>query len=129
MLPKLLLIFIAVPMIELALLIEIGSRIGSIETIGIIILTGAIGAYLAKQEGLRTIFKIQENLRQGIIPAREMVDGLIILLSGAFLITPGFLTDIVGFVLLIPYTREIIKIWLYNKFKDKIHMYNDQFEI
>ena len=125
MFPRLLFIFIAVPMVELGLLIEIGSHIGTMDTIILIIVTGIIGAYLAKQQGLRTFLQIQENLRQGIMPTEELLDGLLILTAGAVLLTPGFLTDVFGFLLLIPTTRNNIKNWLKNRFQNRISIHKD----
>lgn len=119
MFAKLLFFFIAIPFVELALLIEIGSRIGTPETLALIILTGIIGAYLVKLEGLRTLGQIQSNMQQGMFPAEELFDGICILIAGALLITPGILTDIAGFCLVIPSTRTPIKIllkkWIRNR--------------
>ena len=112
-------------MVELGLLIEIGSHIGTMDTIILIIVTGIIGAYLAKQQGLRTFLQIQENLRQGIMPTEELLDGLLILTAGAVLLTPGFLTDVFGFLLLIPTTRNNIKNWLKNRFQNRISIHKD----
>ena len=109
---KLLLVFTIVPIIELYVLIEAGHQIGVGATIGMIILTGIAGAYLAKTQGFNLINKIQTELNQGRIPAEELMDGAIILAGGLLLLTPGFCTDLFGFVLLTPMTRKIIKGWL-----------------
>ena len=93
---SLLLLFIVVPAVELALLIEVGTRIGTPATIAIIVGTGIVGAALAKQQGLRTLQKIQGELETGALPTGALVDGVIILIAGTLLITPGLLTDVYG---------------------------------
>ena len=112
MLIKLILLFTIVPFIELTLLIEIGSRIGTLNTIMIVVITGIIGAFMARIAGFTVLMKIQDNLREGIFPKDELFDGVLILISGAFLITPGVLTDALGFFLLIPFGRLVVKRWL-----------------
>ena len=112
MLIKLILLFTIVPFIELTLLIEIGSRIGTLNTIMVVIITGIIGAFMARIAGFTVLMKIQDNLREGIFPKDELFDGVLILISGAFLITPGVLTDALGFFLLIPFGRLVVKRWL-----------------
>ena len=86
----------------------------------IVILTGVAGAYLARTQGLLTLIKIQEDLNKGIMPGDKIVDGLMILCGGLTLLTPGLITDTIGFLVLIPATRQIIKEWLKNKFKHLI---------
>ena len=120
MLIKLILLFTIVPFIELTLLIEIGSRIGTLNTIIIVIVTGIIGAFMARIAGLTVFLKIQENLREGIFPRDELFDGVLILISGAFLLTPGLLTDTLGFFLLIPFGRLVVKGWLKEIIKTRI---------
>ncbi len=120
MLIKLILLFTIVPFIELTLLIEIGSYIGTLNTIIIVIVTGIIGAFMARIAGLTVFLKIQENLREGIFPSDELFDGVLILISGAFLLTPGLLTDALGFFLLIPFGRQVVKGWLKEIIKTRI---------
>ena len=120
MLIKLILLFTIVPFIELTLLIEIGSHIGTLNTIMIVIVTGIIGAFMARIAGLTVFLKIQENLREGIFPRDELFDGVLILISGAFLLTPGLLTDALGFFLLIPFGRLVVKGWLKEIIKTRI---------
>jgi UPF0716 protein FxsA len=118
----LLLIFILVPAIEVGLFIIAGQYIGFPATIAMILLTGIIGAYLAKREGLETIKKVQTELQNGQMPTESVLDGACILIGGAFLLAPGFLTDILGFSLLFPPFRKIPKLWikafLYHKVKN-----------
>lgn len=106
---KLLLLFTLVPLIELWLLIEIGRLIGAWPTILIVASTGLAGVWLAKAQGLITLFRIRSDLEQGIVPGDKLLDGVCILLGGAFLLTPGLLTDLLGFSLLLPFSRNWIK--------------------
>jgi len=114
---KLLLLFIAVPAVELALLIEIGERIVTLVTLALIVATGALGATLANRQGVRTIGSIQQQLAAGEIPTGSLVDGVIILIAGALLITPGILTDLVGFACLVPAARNAVKQHLMRRFE------------
>jgi UPF0716 protein FxsA len=120
MLVKLILIFTIVPFIELSLLIELGSAIGTLPTILAVVITGVIGAFMARMAGLSVLFKIQETLRQGIFPRDELFDGVLILIGGAFLLTPGLLTDALGFFLLLPLGRAAVKRWLQEILKQRI---------
>jgi UPF0716 protein FxsA len=94
----LLILFIAIPVVELYILIEVGKKIGSLTTIGIIILTGILGTYLIKSQGFMILRKIQNDLNEGIMPRDSLIQGAIILLGGVLLLTPGFITDITGFI-------------------------------
>lgn len=113
---KLFLAFTLIPALEIYILITVGSLIGAFNTLLLIILTGVAGAYLAKLEGMRTLLKIQANLQQGVMPAEELIDALIILAAGLALLTPGFLTDITGLLLLVPQARFYVKRWLRKTF-------------
>ena len=113
---KLVLAFTMIPAAEIYVLIKIGGFIGALNTVLVIIITGVLGAYLARLQGMHTLYKIQANLRQGIIPTEELLDALIILSAGITLLTPGFLTDIAGLILLVPFTRFYVKLWLKKKF-------------
>ena len=106
---RLLALFTLVPALELALLIEIGKEIGFWPTLGIIVLTGIIGSTLTRRQGLAVWKQFNAKLEKGGIPGDELVDGLIILCSGALLLTPGVFTDFVGFLGLIPYSRTFIR--------------------
>ncbi|MCJ7813885.1 MAG: membrane protein FxsA [Candidatus Atribacteria bacterium] len=117
---KLLILFLIVPATELYILIEVGKKIGGLTTIGIIILTGIIGAYLVKGQGFMILMKIQNDLNEGIMPGNSLVQGIIILAGGILLLTPGFLTDLVGFIFLIPISRNIVKKYLLKWLKGKI---------
>lgn len=106
---RLLLLFIVIPAIELALLIEIGSRIGTLTTLAVIVITGVVGAFLARRQGMGVLKRMQTEVAAGGLPAGSIIDGVIILVAGALLMTPGFLTDIFGFLCLIPGTRNVMK--------------------
>lgn len=120
MLGYLILLFTVVPVVELALLIKVGQHIGVAYTLGIVIITGVTGAFLAKLQGLLTLRRIQDDINQGIMPADKLFDGFLILCSGILLLTPGFITDLMGFMGLIPFTRKLIKGWLGRKVKNMI---------
>ena len=120
MLGYLILLFTVVPVVELALLIKIGQHIGVSYTLAIVILTGIVGAYLARSQGFRTLRRIQEDINQGLMPADKIFDGVMILCGGILLLTPGFVTDLIGFMALVPFTRHLIKLWLKRKIKDMI---------
>ena len=117
---KLLILFIVVPVAELYVLIEVGKKIGSLTTIGIIIFTGILGAYLVKNQGFLILKKIQNDLNDGIMPGDSLIQGAIILVGGILLLTPGFITDTVGFIFLIPASRNVLKKYLLKWLKGKI---------
>ena len=108
MFPVLALIFIAVPVVEIFLLIQVGSVIGAWWTIGLVILTAIIGVRLLKIQGVSTLMRAQEKMQSGQMPAQEMLEGIGLVVAGAFLLTPGFFTDGVGFCLLIPPIRNLL---------------------
>ena len=111
----LLLLFILVPAVELALLIKLSGHIGPPATVGLIVVTGVVGAYLARRQGLSVLRQMQAETAAGRLPAGSIVDGVIILLAGALLITPGILTDAFGFLCLIPVTRRLIRAYLWRR--------------
>jgi len=117
MLGYLILLFIGVPLIELAILIKIGQSLGLGYTLGLVIFTGILGAYLARWQGFVTLRKIQEDVNNGRMPADRLFDGVLILCSGILLLTPGLITDLIGFIGLIPFSRNLIKHWLKRKIK------------
>lgn len=112
----LLLLLIIVPAMEIGVLILSGNTIGVIPTILLIILTGILGAALAKKEGLNAIRTAQLQASQGQVPGSVLLDGVCILVGGVVLLTPGFITDAMGFLLLIPQTRAIFKGFLQKMF-------------
>jgi UPF0716 protein FxsA len=106
MFARLALLFVVVPLIELALLIQVGQVVGLVPTVLLVLATGVGGAALARREGLRTVARIQSTLGRGELPGEALMDGAAILFGGALLLTPGVLTDFVGLALLLPLTRR-----------------------
>lgn len=104
----LIVLFVTVPLLELYLLIHVGGLIGIIPTIGICIATAVIGAALMRYQGLQTLIRVQAKLSQGELPAIDMLEGAILLLCGFLLLTPGFFTDAIGFLCLVPKLRRVI---------------------
>ncbi|TVP44347.1 MAG: FxsA family protein [Gemmatimonadales bacterium] len=104
-------LFVVVPLLELALLVWIGQWIGVLPTVGIVAATGLLGAWLARKQGLRTLTELQLRAARGEIPAQAMMDGAAILVGGLLLLTPGILSDILGFSLLLPPTRRVLQRW------------------
>lgn len=110
MFARLLFLFVTVPIVEVYLLLQVNELTGSITTtIALILVTGAAGAWLAKQQGISTLKKIQDSMSQGRLPAQELVDGGMILFAAALLLTPGVLTDAFGFSLLLPPCRTVYR--------------------
>ena len=112
---RLLLLFTLVPLVELYLLIKIGGLIGALPTVLIVIGTGALGAFLARQQGFQVWRRIQTEMQMGHFPAEDMLDGLLIFAAGVVLITPGVLTDLTGLLILVPFTRRFIREWIREK--------------
>ena len=112
--------FIVIPLIELAVLFRVGDRVGPGATVAIVILTGIVGASLARAQGARVIADIQQAAAAGQMPAPYLLDGLMILIAGVLLITPGLLTDGVGFLLLVPVVRREVRAWLKVKLERKL---------
>ena len=106
---RLLLLFTIVPLIELYLLIKIGGIIGVVPTIAIVIGTGVLGAWLARWQGLAVLRRISDEVAAGRLPTDALIDGLLILVAAAVLLTPGLLTDSLGFVLLVPPSRALVR--------------------
>ncbi|MCK5901617.1 MAG: FxsA family protein [Cocleimonas sp.] len=101
-------LFLFVPIVEIFLLIQVGGMIGAFPTILLVLLTAIIGAVLLRQQGLSTLARFQNNLSSGSLPAQEMIEGVLLAVGGALLMTPGFVTDTMGFFCLIPFTRKIL---------------------
>jgi UPF0716 protein FxsA len=104
----LLLIFIIIPLIELAVILKVNSFIGIGWTLGLIIITAFVGVKLLRQQGISTLLRANQKMQQGQMPAQEMAEGFLLALAGALLLTPGFVTDAAGFILLVPATRKAL---------------------
>ncbi len=125
---KLFLLFTIIPLVELSLLIKLGSFIGVFNTISIVVITGFLGAFLARSQGLSVIRDIQTDLREGRLPSHRLFDAACILAGGVVLLTPGLITDIFGLLLLLPFTRAIAKAYITEHLREKFHtitMQND----
>lgn len=109
MFPPLVILLVVTPLIEIALLIRVGRAIGTAQTIGILIATGLLGAWLARRQGLSVWSQIQTDLAGGRMPASRLVDAMLIFVAGILLVTPGLLTDAMGFALLVPPLRRWLK--------------------
>ena len=117
---KLILAFTLIPVAEIYILIKLGGAIGALNTVLVVILTAVTGAYLARLEGTRTLMQLRANMEQGVMPAGELLDALLIFVAGVVLLTPGFLTDLAGLMLLFPLTRRLIKQWLKKQIQHKM---------
>lgn len=105
---KFLLLFIAVPLIEMVVLIKVGQQIGALSTIALVVLTAMIGIALLKKQGLEMLNRANWKMNQGQIPAREMAEGIVLAVGGALLLTPGFVTDALGFICILPGSRHFL---------------------
>ena len=106
---RLLLLFTIVPLVELFLLVKLGTVIGVGPTVLVVICTGVLGASLARWQGLGVLRRVSDDLAQGRLPADALIDGLLILIAGAVLLTPGLITDALGFMLLVPQGRALVR--------------------
>ncbi|EHZ7430505.1 FxsA family protein [Vibrio cholerae] len=105
MFPILLFLFIAVPVIEIALFIQVGGVLGVWPTIALVLLTAIVGASLVRSQGLQTLLTVQQRLAQGQLPAQQILEGVMLAVAGVLLLTPGFFTDILGMLVLLPTPR------------------------
>lgn len=106
MFQTLLLLFLLIPVIEIYLLIQVGGVIGALPTVGLVVFTAVLGAFLLRQQGLATLQRVQLSLAQGDLPTSAMLEGVVLLVCGALLLTPGFFTDAIGFLGLVPPLRQ-----------------------
>jgi UPF0716 protein FxsA len=115
MLRLLFILFLTVPLIEIYLLIKVGSVLGALPTVALVILTAVIGAALLRMQGFVTMQRVRQSMARGEIPALEMLEGVVLLICGALLLTPGFFTDTIGFLGLIPPLRRGLILWLIDR--------------
>lgn len=115
MFPVLLLLFICVPIIEIGLFIQVGGFLGLWPTIGLVLLTAFVGASLVRSQGLQTLLSVQQRLQQGELPAQQIVEGVMLAVAGVLLLTPGFMTDAMGMVVLLPAPRAALARVLMSK--------------
>lgn len=110
------LLFIIIPLVEIYFLIEVGSLIGAFSTIFLVVFTAVLGAWLLRWQGFSTLRRIQQTTAQGGIPAVELMEGAVLIVAGALLLTPGFFTDAIGFLCLVPSIRRSAILWALKRF-------------
>lgn len=108
-LAALVLIFLVMPLLELAVIIKIGAAIGVLKTIGLLVLSSVVGGWLMKREGLGVLRRMQAAVAAGRVPGKELADAVLILFGGALMVAPGFITDILGILLLLPPVRAVVR--------------------
>ena len=122
-----LILFITIPLVEIAILINIGKIIGAGYTIALVIGTAFLGVSLLRIQGISTLAKVQANINRGQLPTTELIEGLILLISGVLLLTPGFFTDMVGFLMLVPALRQrLAETFFVNFMKNRINIRQTQ---
>ena len=113
------LLFIFIPIIEIVIFIAVGSNIGILKTIAIILLTAIVGIFFVKRQGLNLLFNAQRNMTQGIFPTQEIKGGIFLLISGLLLITPGFFTDCLGFAMFLKPVQDFVSRQASNYFRSR----------
>jgi len=128
MLIRLFILFAVIPVIEVYLFIKVGSLIGALPTVALLLSISLAGAWLVRHQGFEILRRIQDELAQGRLPAAELLDGALVLVGGVLLLTPGFFTDVLGLFFLIPFTRALIKkiarLWLQRRLARGVMNYN-----
>ncbi|WP_415896707.1 FxsA family protein [Neptuniibacter sp. QD72_48] len=110
------LLFIIIPIVEITVLINVGEAIGAWNTVGLVLLSAFIGVNMLRYQGLSTLARAQQRAQNGEIPGQEMVEGIVLAVGGALLVTPGFVTDVIGFSCLLPFTRKAFAKALFSRF-------------
>ncbi len=116
----LLLAFLVIPIVELYVIVQVASGIGVLDTLALLILVSIVGAWLVRHQGLSIIGRIQQQLAVGRVPADELIDGGLVLFAGALMLTPGFVTDATGLLLLLPPTRRPVRVLLKRRFTGRV---------
>lgn len=119
----LVLLFLAFPVVELYVIVQVAHGIGVLDTFALLVLVSIVGAWLVKFAGIGVLRRIGDELAQGRLPANELVDGFLVLFAGALLLTPGFVTDLVAILLLLPPTRAVVRIALLRRFRGRLETY------
>jgi UPF0716 protein FxsA len=114
--------FIIVPIMEIYLIVQVDAAIGGWETLGLLVLDSLIGAWLVRREGFSILAKVQTSLGQGELPTNSLIDGMLVLFAGALMLTPGFLTDGLGFILLLPPSRAVVRNALKTQFAGRVNV-------
>lgn len=113
-------LFLVVPIAELAVIIQVAQGVGVLNTIVLLVVVSVVGAWLVKREGIGVVRRTQRAVQRGQLPHRELVDGALIMFAGALLLTPGFLSDVLGIVLLVPPSRAVVRTALLHRFRNRI---------
>ncbi len=121
--PILVTFFLIVPIIEIYLLIQVGGMIGVLPTIALVVLTAVLGAALLRSQGIQTYMRFNQALSEGRAPAAEILEGVALLIGGALLLTPGFFTDVIGFICLLPFSRKGLIQYLVKRFNPLANMH------
>lgn len=121
--PLLFLMFLVMPIAELFVLVQVAQEMGVLSSLALLLAVSILGAWLVKREGLGILARIQQELTEGRIPTTQVVDGFLILLAGALLLTPGFITDAMGVLLLLPPTRALLRTLLIRRFTARLEFY------
>ena len=119
-LPVLVLLFVVMPLVELAVILQVGRAIGVLDTILLLLVVGAVGGWLVKREGVGVVRRLQTTVAAGRVPAVELVDAFLILFAGALLLAPGFLTDLLALALLVPPARAVVRAVLARRLADRV---------
>ncbi|MCK5726841.1 MAG: FxsA family protein [Thiotrichaceae bacterium] len=126
--PRFAILFLIIPLVEIYFLVKVGGSIGAFQTILLIIATAVIGVMLLRQQGMVALGRLQKNIMEGHLPAGDVLDGIILLVGGALLLLPGFFTDTLGFLCLIPFSRQLISGWISKNTSIQSHMKSSSFE-
>jgi len=121
--PVLVVLFLVVPFAELFVIIKVGEAIGVLWTIGLLVGLSVLGAALVKREGLAVLRRAQQRIQMGVVPGQELIDGVLILFAGALLLTPGFITDAAGILLLLPPVRYALRTAARRRIQRRIELY------
>lgn len=121
------LLFVITPIVEMWVLIKVGGVIGALPTIGLVLLTAVIGLALLRQQGFATLLRARQKMAEGQVPAKEMVEGIFLAVGGALLLTPGFVTDAIGFFCLVPGLRHLLILWGMRHFKPRVQVFQQQY--
>jgi UPF0716 protein FxsA len=125
----LLIAFIVIPTVEIYVIVQVGHAIGALNTVGVLLLLSIAGAWLAKHEGMSVLSRLRDQLDKGTMPTNELIDGVLVLAGALLLLTPGFVTDAVGLLLLFPPTRALARVWVRRRFRLRISGPDDVIDI
>ena len=119
------LLIILVPVLELIVMFKVAGAFGWLETLSMLVLISVVGAWLVRRQGLSTLMRIQRELNEGAVPTKSVVDGLLLLVAGVLLLTPGFVTDVIGILLVLPPTRIALRTALIRRYRSRVEVYKN----